>query len=292
VALGLSIASILISAPQLAQATSPGRDGAIAVASLGPGGSVLSFAPSGRGLRTLTTCTGADVPCGGSEPAWSPDGRMIAFGRGTQLWVMNADGTDARALEGVRGAEAAWAPDGKRIVFKAVGYKGEYGIGIVKADGSSGRLLTTDIRDGAPTWSPDGRRIAFTRFRDDDTSDQEIHTIAPSGKGRRRIVGGCYCDKPDYSPDGRSIAYTIGVKRRLYVAAADGSRRRRLIGGYGDSPAWSPSGRQIAFTRGSDVFVVRRDGSHAHRVPYDRSKASKGDRSARWEDPSWQPLPR
>ena len=292
-ALPLAVFSALFVAPQPSLAAFPGRDGLIAFGSDSGSQSLLAVAPSGAGLKVLSTCPpDPNAPCGGFEPTWSPDGRRIAFGRGSELWVMRADGSGAKRLEGVYGAEADWSPDGERLVFTSLGYKGRYGIAIVRADGSSGRTLTTLVRDGSPTWSPDGRRIAFTRFRYEASGGQDIYTISPSGKGRGRLIGDCYCNQPDFSPDGRHLAFSIGTTSRIHVARADGTGRRRLTSGIGAEPAWSPSGRYIAFRRGEDLYVMRRDGSRLRRIAYNRSKAPIGDRNADWENPSWQPLPR
>jgi Tol biopolymer transport system component len=126
--------------PPGARAAYAGGDGLIAFSSASGAQSVLAVTPSGRRLRPLTTCRpDLDQPCGGTEPAWSPDGRRIAFRRGDELWVMNADGSAARPLDGVAGGEPSWSPDGRRIAFTALGYKGKFGLAIVKADGSSGR---------------------------------------------------------------------------------------------------------------------------------------------------------
>ena len=208
--------------------------------------------------------------------------------------MINADGTGARALA-VPGSEPSWAPDGKRFVFTSLGDKGQYGLAIVKADGSSGRTLTNISRDGAPTSSPDGRRIAFTRFRFEASGGQDIYTIAPSGKGRGRLIGGCFCNDPDWSPDGRHITYDANdaeSSAQVWVANSRGKSRRRLTSRIGAEPVWSPSGRYIAFGRGEDLYLMNRDGSNQRRIPYTRAKAPPPDRKARYEHVTWQPLKR
>jgi Tol biopolymer transport system component len=74
----------------------------------------------GSGLRRLTVDSAVD-----SVPAWSPDGREIAFnsdrsGR-PQVWLMAADGSNQRALVAGPGGSfvGGWSPDGSKIAFSA-----------------------------------------------------------------------------------------------------------------------------------------------------------------------------
>src|SRR5262245_4283201 len=121
----------------------------------------------GSGLRNLTG------KAGGSLPAWSPDGRQIAFSRDNaftpNLYVMKADGSGQRRVtqEPIHVWGASWSPDGQRLTFAS----GTQGFGnvwiyVVNVDGSGQQQLTRDWGQ-APAWSPDGRKIAFMNYRDE-----------------------------------------------------------------------------------------------------------------------------
>ena len=117
-------------------------------------------ADDGSNVRRLTT---------GEHPAWSWDGNRIAFHRGAQLVVIDANGTNERVLGA--GFMPAWSPDGTKIVYgTGVGAAGG-GIHVMNADGSGVQLLMRDDFANSPygdhvhgpVFSPDGKRIAFVR---------------------------------------------------------------------------------------------------------------------------------
>ena len=79
-------------------------------------------------------------------PAWSPDGAKIAFGSSNQIYVMNADGSNATHL--TSGVRPSWSPTGDRIVFE------HGGIYVMNADGSNvTRIIGNDPGDNMmPAW--------------------------------------------------------------------------------------------------------------------------------------------
>ena len=96
------------------------------------------------------------------DPAFSPDGRRLAFvseRSGTrELWVSNADGTDAHQRTSFNGSftgRPSWSPDGRSIAFHAGG------IQVIPSDAGAPRQLSEDGE--SPTWSSDGRWIYFVR---------------------------------------------------------------------------------------------------------------------------------
>jgi hypothetical protein len=129
----------------------------VATAPAGNGGEdVFVMDSDGTNVGRLTHKPGNDT-----GPAWSPNGRLIAFVRGRGgIWVMGADGRGARRVVHVKGggeSAPAFSPDGRRIVFSA-GRTGQRQIWAVDLDGRHLRALSLPGSDGhAPDWQPAGK---------------------------------------------------------------------------------------------------------------------------------------
>jgi len=144
---------------------------------------IWSMNSDGSGLEQLSE--GSD-----RHPHWSPDGTRIAFlrsaaGGGSDLWMMNADGTNPHLIVS-QASRIAWSPDGTRIAFSGVGLE------TVRPDGS-GRLqlvdMNIDSRSGYPYWSPDGSTIAFMSYPNGVLGEpRDIFTIKPDGTGLTNIT--------------------------------------------------------------------------------------------------------
>jgi Tol biopolymer transport system component len=199
-------------------------------------------------------------------PAWSPDGKWIAFGAGSffhgretnsaRLLMMRPDGSDLRELTKgpANSGFPSWAPDGKRIVYRVWGDSG-HGLRIMKLDDGSITSLTAEY-DNFPAWSPVGDLIAFTGLRD---GDFDIYTIRPDGSALKRLTStpgnDAHCV---WSPDGKRLLFSsarFGFKDEapladnspqpygeLFVMNADGSDQRPLTDNHWEeaTPAWEP----------------------------------------------------
>lgn len=205
---------------------------------------VLAAQPQGRDVR-LTLREGTSMAA-----ALSPDGRTVALDLLGAVWTLPVDGGTARRVlaDGYDAHAPAWSPDGRRLAFQAY-HRDTWNIWTMNADGSDLRQLTSGpFDDREPHWSPDGTRIAFSSDRGGtyDVWQLEVAT----GDVRRVTNGPANESMPAWSPDGREIAFVSDREPRgIYARQVDSGVERTLAvdAGVLYSPSWAPDGRSVAY---------------------------------------------
>ena len=286
----VAVVVTLVAAIGPARATYPGSvQGRLGIASNINGNfDIYTVLPSGEALMRLTT-----DPLFDACPAWSADGKRIAWCHGVQaqtgiidVWTMKANGTDKFQITNLGGRSffPDFSPDGSKIVFNSrPAGATNFDLFTINPDGTGLVQLTTDpATDVNPAWSPDGKRIVFTSDR---TGVGQVWVMDANGANATQLTfDDVFKDQvPDWSPDGSRIAYAAGDPGDILVMNADGSDQHTIVGGPADDfgSAWSPDGGQIAFLRFDNraVYVVNADGSGEHAVrPFGLQTV-----------PSWQP---
>lgn len=201
-------------------------------------------------------------------PAWSPDGRWLAFvtwddaARG-QVWKVPAGGGTPQRLSAEAGeyANPVWSPDGKSVI-------------VVQGEGATarGRTLTHDA------WF-DVVRFAASAGRSGGPSRQIARVARPSGsdlfdQARRQLP------RPSFGPDGRlfwpdvqpkgnaPVRFAGGGPSALVSVRPDGSDRRvHAAFPYADEIVPSPDGKWLAFQEGDNVYVTAMPASSADGEP-------------------------
>lgn len=149
----------------------------------------------------------------------------------------------------------AWSPDGKRLAFVQGDRRGNTDIMVMDlATGRVHRLTDGGGINTEPTWNPDGTQIAFTSDRE---GGPQVFLMQSDGSNVRRLTSeGTYNASPAWSPSGAMIAYVSRFEGRfdLFIYKLGEGKSYQITNGVNtsESPSWSPDERRLVFT--SDRF--------------------------------------
>jgi len=219
------------------------------------------------------------------QPSWQPGSGAIAYIRQDEtfsdLWVVNANGSNARSLTTHKGKgqprspgyietslwafAPSWSPDGSQIAYLSDVQTDDLALWITPVKTPQPRRLSSlAVGQGgiqSPAWSPDGAQIAVAGY---DAGKPQINLINISTGRNTRLTDtneGAY--DPAWSPDGKTVAYSVrkGNGSELWLMRADGSNQTQIVSGLvARSPTWSPDGKTVAFLglrgTGFELFTV------------------------------------
>lgn len=215
-----------------------------------------------------------------SAPAWSPDGRSLAYVDDGRLVVVRNGSRPERAFTcrpptclGI--GPPSWSPAESAVAFGLIGERAE-GLAVLELGARRPEVLPGLGVEGPPAWSPDGTTFAVPAGDRIDLVDRADGTTVRSVAFPGRLGAGVA-----WSPLGDALAVeaTSDGTTGLWLVPIDGGPSTLLTSCPDDGctdidPAWSPDGRRLAFTRArcdlpggdcstGDLFVLDVDGGAA-----------------------------
>jgi Tol biopolymer transport system component len=182
---------------------------------------------SGAPLGPLTglELAGIDQATRDSDPAWSRDGRSVAFVSNrasvSAIWVIEGVGRRLRLVTVAEGQPRTpgWSPDGAYLFYAAPGPSGVMLWRVPAAGGVSSPWTADDtpgFADSQPAVSPDGTRMVFTRQRH---GDRDLWMLDAGGQARPVLTNARGQDAhANWSSDGRRLVFETGGAVNLYRA--------------------------------------------------------------------------
>jgi Tol biopolymer transport system component len=243
-----------------------------------PDGNQVAFAWNGENQDNWDVCVKfleegpahrlTDHPANDYSPAWSLDGRRIAFCRAGPenfaIYFVSPLGGTERKLADLNTAswwrrQLSWSPDGKRIAFhdrdRSDGHFRIFLLDVETRDRRSLRIDSTEVPDHlSPAFSPDGQTLAFIGEKA-AASVADIYLVSTNGGAPRRLtsdnrfIGGLA-----WTPDGREIIFSsgAGVSDALLWSIRLSDGRRKPLAELGEGalvPAVSRDSLRLAYTR-------------------------------------------
>lgn len=202
--------------------------------------------------------------------AVSPDGRQLAVDLQGSIWVLPSNGGTANRITDVfnDARQPAWSPDGKTIAFFA--YRdGGYDLWAINPDGSNQHKLTMGaFDDREPVFSHDGKRVAFSSDRGDALgSNYNIWTLDLASGALTQLTSNEAEDSmPSWSANDADISFvsTRGGSRAVWAVPSAGGPERQVATTTAatDAATWSPGGPIVAHVLAGTSSRLEVDGKN------------------------------